>query len=216
MPAYKELKIENPHPSNRIEVLETKKTRGLIRFIGESNTVVIDSGVTLNAEIRLEGHGNKVYIGKGCAVRGQILVKGNNQNVYIGSYTTFQSVYILCQEGCNVHIGRHCMFSRNVEIRTTDAHSVVDLDTLKRINIASSITIGEHVWIGVGVLVSKGSFIPDDCVVGANSFVNGKFEKPNVVLAGCPAKVVKDNITWNRSRKSTFKPDEVFAWKEPE
>ncbi len=36
--------------------------------------------------------------------------------------------------------------------------------------------------------------IADNCIVGAGSLVTKKFEEPNVVIAGHPAKVIKTGI----------------------
>jgi acetyltransferase-like isoleucine patch superfamily enzyme len=148
-------------------------------------------------------------------VRGRLLVKGDGQSVKIGKNTTFQSVYILCQESCNVEIGEWCMFSRDIEIRTTDAHSVVDVKTRQRINKPTSVKIGNHVWVGVGSLISKGSQIPNDSIVGAYSFVNKKFTEENVLIAGTPAKIVRHGVTWNRGRKPKFTQAQLEHWKEP-
>lgn len=160
MAAVKGLTINNSSETNEIVVPTSSKVRGDIKVVGESNSLVAESGLIFNADIRIEGNGNKIYFGQNCAIRGQILVKGNNQTVYIGRETTFQSVYILCQEQCDVYIGHHCMFSRNVEVRTTDAHSVIDLETGKRMNTPKSIRIGDHVWVGVKGLISKGGTSP--------------------------------------------------------
>lgn len=39
--------------------------------------------------------------------------------------------------------------------------------------------------------VLKGAFIPDNCVVGANSVVTAKLLEPNPLIMGTPAKSVK-------------------------
>jgi len=45
-------------------------------------------------------------------------------------------------------------------------------------------------------LIPKGTKIRNNCVVGANSLLNKKYDYENVVIAGNPAKVVKENIVW--------------------
>ena len=111
-------------------------------------------------------------------------------------------------------IGRRCMFSRKIEIRTSDAHSIVDRETGRRLNGAGSITIGDHVWVGLGVVINKGASIPADSVVGAMSFVNRSFDEQGVVLAGTPARVVRRGITWNRGKKKRFTREQLEYWKE--
>ncbi|MBP2659028.1 MAG: hypothetical protein H6Q69_2060 [Firmicutes bacterium] len=39
------------------------------------------------------------------------------------------------------------MFSHDVHIRNGDSHSIIDLQTKKRINFSKDIIIGDHVWI---------------------------------------------------------------------
>ncbi|MGP9675263.1 MULTISPECIES: acyltransferase [unclassified Halomonas] len=201
--------------SNKFVNNSTLQHQGRITITGENNSVFIGNNVKLNVIITIQGDDNVVEITDNSVVRGQILVKGKNQRVSIGSNTTFQSVYILCQEGCNIEIGDWCMFSRDIEIRTTDAHSVVDVETRERINQPASVTIGNHVWVGVGSLISKGACIPNDSIVGAYSFVNKKFTEENVLLAGTPAEIVRQGVTWNRGRKPKFSKAQLEHWKEP-
>lgn len=130
-----------------------------------------------------------------------------------GDYSTTVGVYILCQEGCNVRIGRHSMLSREIEIRTTDAHSVIDLETGNRLNTPADVIIGDHVWVGVGVILNKGTVIPNDTIVGAGAFVNKPFEEEHTAIAGAPAKVVRRGVTWNRSRRAKFSTDEMNEWR---
>jgi acetyltransferase-like isoleucine patch superfamily enzyme len=92
------------------------------------------------------------------------------------------------------------MFSYEIVIRTTDAHSVLDLETRERINKAESISIGNHVWLGAEVMITKGVSLPDDCIVGARSICNRSVDEPHTVIAGIPAKVVKRGVTWDRER----------------
>lgn len=59
-----------------------------------------------------------------------------------------------------------------------------------------SIKIGIHVWVGSYVTVLKGSVIPDGCVIASGSVVCSVFEKPNCLIGGNPAKVLKENVEW--------------------
>ncbi|MBR4891899.1 MAG: hypothetical protein IKZ34_01820 [Alphaproteobacteria bacterium] len=48
------------------------------------------------------------------------------------------------------------------------------------------------------VTILKGTKIPDNCIVGARSLVNKKFDEPNVILVGIPAVIKKRGIQWER------------------
>lgn len=186
-----------------------------VRLRGTGNTIEIDRSSSFTGHILVKGTNNRVLVGKKCRLAGEIIVKGNNQTVTIGDETTFASVYLLCMENKDVTIGRHCMFSRNIEIRTSDAHALIDKRKRTRLNPAASIVIGDHVWVGVGALISKGTIIAADSVVGAASFVNKAFEESNVVIAGTPAKIIRRGVTWNRGRKSRYSREVLDAWRLP-
>ncbi|WP_157956955.1 acyltransferase [Salinicola aestuarinus] len=205
-------KIEADAESNIINLEGLDKARGSLRIGGVGNEISVGKRVSLNCHIRIQGKGNRLHIGDDCNLRGQILIKGNSQTVSIGDSTTFQTVYLLCQEGCNITVGRHCMFSREIEVRTTDAHSLVDISSGARLNKPQSIVIGDHVWVGLRALINKGAFIPDDSIVGAAAFVNSAHEESHTVLAGVPAKVVRRGVTWNRGRKESFTEAELLDW----
>lgn len=153
----------------------------------------------------MRGSGNRIVIGPGCAISGTILVKGKNQKLTIGRATSIKRGYILLQEQCDISIGEQCMFSREVEIRTTDAHSLFDSKSGKRLNMPAGVHIGDRVWIGTRSLISKGTKISDDCVVGAMSFVSGTFYESGVVIAGVPARVIRQGVTWTRERTKRLK-----------
>lgn len=90
------------------------------------------------------------------------------------------------------------MFAYASTIQTTDHHNVYDLKTNKLLNQDNNVIIGSHVWITRNCDIGKGSVIPDGCIVAIKSFVNKKFEEPNCILGGLPAKIVKRNIRWEK------------------
>lgn len=211
---FPHLKVELDPQANSVDMSGIVKARGSLKVLGSHNDIVFGNNVSINCQIRIQGDHNRLYIGNDCHLRGQILIKGKSQTVSIGESTTFQSVYLLCQEGCDIIIGHHCMFSREIEVRTTDAHSLVDLATGERINQAKTVNIGDHVWIGLRALINKGASIPSDCIVGASAFVNGVHSESHTVLAGVPAKVVRRNVTWHRGRQRSFTAQALQEWQE--
>ena len=44
----------------------------------------------------------------------------------------------------------------------------------------------------VRCLILKGVTVADDCVVAADSLLNGAYTIPNSIIAGAPAKIVKE------------------------
>lgn len=64
--------------------------------------------------------------------------------------------------------------------------------------ITAPITIGSHAWIAADVFVGPGVTIGDEAVVGARSSVFRNVE-PGTVVAGNPAKVIKNRGALSRS-----------------
>jgi acetyltransferase-like isoleucine patch superfamily enzyme len=184
------------------------------RIQGRDNRV--DRGVgTRTGRLVLDiiGTGNTVRIGNHCRLSGRIVMRGDNQTVEIGPSTVFKGCYLLCSEGCDIRIGRHCLFSRGTEIRTTDAHSVIDATTGERLNRPGSVEIGGHVWMGVGAMVSKGVRIAEDNIVAAGAFVNRSCSESQTVIAGAPARVTRRGVTWNRRLQDHFTSAEIDHWR---
>ena len=98
-------------------------------------------------------------------------------------------------------IGKRAQFGRELTIRTSDGHALYNLDEDLPYNEPQDVIIGDDVWIAQRVTLIKGAQIPSNCVVGACSLVNKKFEQPKgkgggILIAGNPAKVIKRNIRW--------------------
>lgn len=123
----------------------------------------------------------------------------NGGTIKIGSgLSVYRDLNIVAKNGKSILIGDECMIAREVVIRNDDAHVIVDKNTGELINPPEDIFIGNKVWIGMRSVILKGTKIADESVVGAMSLVNKKFEEGNIVLAGVPAKKVKENISWLR------------------
>lgn len=183
---------------------------GFMRIEGDGNRLLVERGAVLTGLLNLAGSDNTVTIGENAVARGQFTVKGKDLTFSVGRKTTMVSVFLVCQESGGISIGEQCMISRDVEIRTSDSHALIDLATRRRINTPGAVTIGDHVWIGARSMISKGAGIPHDSVVGAMSFVNKAFDEPNVVIAGVPAKVVRTGVTWDRGRRARYRASHLF------
>jgi acetyltransferase-like isoleucine patch superfamily enzyme len=91
------------------------------------------------------------------------------------------------------------MLSSNVEIRSSDGHSILDQKTGERLNPAKNVTIGDHVWLGAGVKVMKGARLGSRSVVAAAAIVTGDVPEGSIVV-GIPARVLRNGVTWDRRR----------------
>lgn len=162
-----------------------------------SNLVDIDPSSRIDTlTLQFAGSGAELRIGAGCKLAGRIYLS-NGAKVTIGARTIIHGAAFHVHEGSEVSLGEQCLLSHGISIRPSDAHKIFDLDSGERINPAAPIRIGAHVWIGEQVSIMKGSIIPDGCIVGIGSIVTGKFEKPNCILTGVPARVVRENVRWD-------------------
>jgi acetyltransferase-like isoleucine patch superfamily enzyme len=103
------------------------------------------------------------------------------KNVFINSGCKFQD-----QGG--VYIGENSLIGHNVVLATLNH----DMDPYHRADLhPKPIHIGKRVWIGSGSMILPGITIGDNSIVGAGSIVT-KDVPPNVIVAGNPAKFIKN------------------------
>lgn len=168
---------------------------------GHNNTVIIEKGAQLyNMHIAVSGLNNKLIIRKNVLFKesGRIILENENNLIDIGSDTDFVDCFFAIRDyGSNVLIGENCMFSGKITIRNSDGHSILDING-NRINPPRDVIIGNHVWVGYGATILKGSKIGNDSIVGSNSCVSGIFPA-GCIIAGNPGRKIKEDINWCRS-----------------
>ncbi|WP_201591057.1 acyltransferase [Psychrobacter fozii] len=166
---------------------------------GHDNQITIgEHGKFNKLKIDINGSHNRITIGEKVKFSGQLLIVGNHLHIHIGNHTTAIDCYILARDR-SVTIGESCMISRGIEIRATDVHKVYDIDTNARVNNAhSDVILGDHIWIAANVTVSKNVSIASGCIIAAGAFVNKPVETPNCMVAGTPAKIIRQNVRWER------------------
>ncbi len=122
-----------------------------------------------------------------------ILIKENSTLVLGEGWANFG-----CQIRCGnkIVIGNGVTFGRNVLILDSDFHCIKD-ENGEVINPAEPVYIGDNVWLGHNVTVLKGVTIGEGAVCAAQSVVT-RDVPPHSIVAGNPAKVIKENITWER------------------
>lgn len=150
-------------------------------------------------KFEIYGTGNQIIIGDNCRLSGLRVYMCSGQNkLVIGKNTIVnaskeqRTSFNPCEGG--IFIGSNCLFSNNIELHTTDYHKI--LVSGQRKNGPKDICIGSHCWIGLQTLVLKGTGLADNCVVGAKSLLNKKYNEPNSVIVGNPAHIVKAHIGW--------------------
>ena len=194
---------------NNVEFLGNEKIASIL-ISGNNNSVVIEDNCKFqNVQFFVQGDNNKIYIHRNCSVvyadfhiESDSVKKQNTIEIF--DETTIhgrneKKVEIFLDEGTNVIIGSDCMLSNNILIRTTDSHSIVDNRGV-RINPAKDVIIGNHCWLGANVTVLKGVTISEKNVIAAGSICTKSFTNSNTIIAGSPAKVVKEEVDWCRKQ----------------
>lgn len=183
----------NVHPS----VLIDKSVK--VNVQGSGHKITIDEGVVLrNLRINIIGWNNTLHIKKRANIRDCIDIRQNSSKLIIGSGTTTAGVHFFAMEGKSITIGDDCMFSSSIYIRTSDEHPIIDIESGERINHAKDIVISDHVWVGEGVTINKGSVIPYGCIIGTKSLVGKKLSRPSSSYAGIPLRLIREGVRWER------------------
>lgn len=187
---------------NSINYQEAYLKKSSISIVGNNNTVIINkNAVLINTNILIMGDNHKIEIGEKCIIKNSGFVFENKGcKIIIKNHTTAEGIQVAALEfNTSILIGSDCMFSADISIRNSDSHSVIDSTSRKRINFAKDIVIGNHVWIGEGVKIMKGSSVGDNSIIGIGSIVTKDIPN-NSMAAGIPARVIKGNIDWKRER----------------
>ena len=164
---------------------------------GRDNIVQFGKGCRMyDCRVQIFGDGNRVTIDHDCVCKNVDIWVSDGAAICIGNNTHFTGdIHLACTEGKEIMIGKHCLFSNDITFRTGDSHVITDLEN-NRVNYGRDINVGDHVWVGQQVVILKGANIAKDTIVGTRSLVTKGEYPANVVLAGSPAKVIKDKVTW--------------------
>lgn len=192
-------KIQNKGKNNLLLYNGSFLNQTKIIIKGSNNKIIIGKNSKLiNCYFRIYGDNHTLEIGENCIFsKTNISLTQNEGSIFIGRHTTINGAYMLSGESKTINIGEDCMLSSQIDIRTSDSHSIISLDDNNRENLAKDVRIGKHVWIGNGCKVWKGADVGDGSIIGASSIVTKKI-KENSVAVGSPAKVIKKNVTWDR------------------
>lgn len=170
---------------NVVKIGATRRTTRLhLSIHGNNNTITIGEESLLN-DLRVEVGSKKWKAHKTALTIGDLFS------------TASRGRFLLPNSGNVVTIGDRCMFSNSITIRAGEyPHLLFDLSTGQYLDVSEGIFIGNHVWVGEAVFISKGGTIPDECVVGTRSIVTKRFDRENTVIAGNPARIVKEGVQW--------------------
>lgn len=161
-------------------------------FLGDCGSVGLQE---MNGGIYMED-GAKLIMNAMCVI-GQGTTIRCDKNAVIEFGKNFY-----CNKNCHIRsaeyikIGNECSLGWNVQINTDDGHSILhDGKSVKRIG---SIEIGNHVWLTSNSIVTKDVKIADGCIVAQGAVVTKSITEPKVLVGGVPAKVIRQNVEWEK------------------
>lgn len=132
--------------------------------------------------------------------------------LYIGKDNYFNNtVNLLLTEGKHCVIGNDCIISFGVWLRTADTHLVYSTRTKQRLNLSKSVFVGDHVWIGQGATLLKGTRVDSGSIIGAMSLVAGKRIGANESWGGNPARRLSADVFWDRSCVHNWQQEQTEA-----
>ena len=143
--------------------------------------------LNIRGKLKISG---ECYIRRGCR-----LDIGGDANVSFGDgvFINANTKLIIMN---SLSIGNGSVISWDCQLLDIDFHKI---SYIGRKDVDHSIMIGDHVWIGCGTKIYKGSVIPDGCVVASDSVVKRAFSVKNALIGGNPARVLRENVEWSKT-----------------
>jgi acetyltransferase-like isoleucine patch superfamily enzyme len=120
---------------------------------------------------------------------------GKNGSITVGSGTRIDRNCVLHGEG-GLRIGRNCAIAAGVIIysQTNQYQSDPRASVMEQPVRYAPVVIGDHVWVGAGVIILPGVTVGEHAVIGAGAVVT-KDVAPGAVVGGIPAREISARRT---------------------
>ncbi|WP_160132617.1 acyltransferase [Halococcus salsus] len=110
----------------------------------------------------------------------------------IGNSFVNSEFRLLCED--RIEIGDRCSIAWDVALSDTDRHSLFTDEETKP--TTAPITINDNVWIGSGTRIKKGVVVGEGAVIASESVVTRDIP-PKTLVAGAPARVIEEGVSWD-------------------
>lgn len=122
-----------------------------------------------------------------------ILDAARGTSIDIGAKSTF-GPHLQLYAYAPITIGADCMFSTDIYLESGAGHDLLVEGQYKE---PQELSIGDHVWVGLGSKILAGSGLEKGSMVAAGSVVTKIFSAQELI-AGNPAKSIRNGIEWSR------------------
>ena len=150
----------------------------LVEFPTNHTIIDNDGIIKINGTVRI-GSGTYLLIGsKGfLEVGDNFEIKANGKIIAVNQ----------------ISIGDNCLVSWDVSIMDTDWHKIRNKHGVI-LNPNKPIILNDHIWIGMGTTILKGTTIESDNIIAANSTIVGNHYCKNSILSS--NKTLRTEINW--------------------
>lgn len=171
------------HPTSHLKIVGKFRIKP---HIGGNSPVVLEMGKNSKCEINgdfIVGQGVRIHLSTGA-----ILTIGGKEKESDSGITADTLLMV----NKKLVIGKDFLCSWNVYITDSDWHTIDGKEHQQ------DVIIGDHVWVANNNNILKGTVVGNNCIIGSCSKLGNVTFGDNLLIGGTPAKVLKNNVLWNR------------------
>jgi len=178
-------------PPKLIEVMSTYPFRDVLLVLG--------TGMEWFSSLLIGGDGATVFIGPNTYMTAADLYCGGGSTIVLNEgVVATRGAVVDARNGGSIVAAPDQLWAAYVYIVTDDMHRLEDVETGARINsYGAHVRLGKHVWLGRDVIISGHVEVGEGSVVGMRSMVRGQKVPPFTAVAGVPARVIREGVTWS-------------------
>lgn len=178
-------------PERLVELMATYPFRDAL--------VVVGTGLEALTCLLIGGNGATVYVGPDSTLAaGEIYCGADSAIVLTSGLVATARAQVDARNGGSIIAEHDQLWASGVYIATDDMHRLEDAATGERLNpFGARIRLGRHVWLGKDAILTGHVEVGEGAVVGMRSLVRGQKVPPRTAVAGTPARIVREGVTWH-------------------
>ncbi len=161
--------------------------------------VAVGSALRTLTSLLVGGDEATIFVDAGCELTaGDLFCGAGSRIVLHGPLVATRSAVVDARNGGSIVAGPEQLWAAGVYLATDDMHRLEDRRTGERINpYGADIRLGRHVWLCRESVVTGHAHVGDGAVVAMRSMVRGQKVPEHSVVAGTPARVVREDVSWS-------------------